>query len=88
MGIRREKHEELVNMARSLASVQIPLLCFQEEKITKLKTLQNAINPSLTDIITNQPKTRKKKPIIMKGNHLGSKTLCQTNNHHYFQKSK
>jgi hypothetical protein len=30
----------------------------------------------------------KKKPIIMKGNHLGSKTLCQTNNHHYFQKSK
>lgn len=60
MGIRREKHEELVNMARSLTSVQIPLLCFQEEKITKLKPLQNAINPSLTDIITNQPKTRKK----------------------------
>jgi len=48
-------------MARSLTNVQIPLLCFQEEKITKLKTLQNAINPSLTGIITNQPKTKKKK---------------------------
>ena len=40
-----------------------------------LKTLLNAINPSLTGIIMNQPKTRKKNPIIIKGNQLGSKTL-------------